>query len=137
MPRSLTFQFHNSSFEATLIKIDRSKIYGSVDIVTTDHEGADTDLFSLARDGRTLIGLGGTGSGYINKDGYWVETNERIAVDVEGDPMELIDSSFDAPIVLEQTVSEEMLTISNSPIAVVPWLILPLSSAIRMAIYGC
>jgi hypothetical protein len=68
MPRSLTFQFRNAQFEAELIKIDRSKIYGTVEVVTNDHEGAETTLMSLARDGRTLIGYGGTGAGYINKD---------------------------------------------------------------------
>jgi len=109
MPRSLSFQFRNAQFEAELIKIDRTKIYGSVDIVTSDHEGAEADLFSLARDGRTLIGLGGTGSGYVNKDGFWVETGERIPVDVEGDPVELIESSFNAPIALTETVDETAL----------------------------
>ena len=109
MPRSLTFQFRNAQFEAELIKIDRSKIYGTVEVVTNDHEGAETTLMSLARDGRTLIGYGGTGAGYINKDGYWVETGERIPVDVDGDPMELIESSFSAPIPLEKTVSDEDL----------------------------
>ncbi len=109
MPRSLTFQFQNAHFDCELIKIDRTKIYGSVDIVTKDHEGEKTDLFSLARDGRTLIGQGGTGSGYVNKDGFWVESNERIPVDVEGDPVELIESSFDAPIVLSEIVDEATL----------------------------
>lgn len=109
MPRSLTFQFRNAQFEAELIKIDRSKIYGSVDVKTHDHEGAEADLFSLARDGRTLIGLGGTGSGYINKDGFWVETGERTPVDFEGDPVEVVESSFAAPIELTEKVDEATL----------------------------
>lgn len=109
MPRSLTFQLGNSQFECPLIKIDRSKIYGSVQVVTKDHEDAEAELLSLARDGRTLIPLGGTGSGYVNKDGYWVETGERIPVDTDGDPMELIESSFAAPIALDKKVDEDVL----------------------------
>lgn len=109
MPRSLTFQLGNSQFECPLIKIDRSKIYGSVQVVTKDHEDAEAELLSLARDGRTLIPLGGTGSGYVNKDGYWVETGERIPVDTDGDPMELIESSFAAPITLDKKVDEDVL----------------------------
>jgi hypothetical protein len=109
MPRSLNFSFGKSTFECVLNKIDRSKIYGSTQIKTVDHEGNDTELLSLARDGRTLIGLGGTGSGYVNKDGFWVESGERVPVDVEGDPMELIDSSFDGVITLEDVVDETVL----------------------------
>jgi len=109
MPRSLTFQLGNSQFDCPLIKIDRSKVYGSVQVVTTDHENAEAELLSLARDGRTLIPLGGTGSGYVNKSGFWVETGERTPVDVEGDPMELVESSFSAPISLTQKVDEDVL----------------------------
>jgi len=109
MPRSLTFQLGNSQFECPLIKIDRSKIYGSVQVVTKDHEDAEAELLSLARDGRTLIPLGGTGSGYVNETGFWVETGERIPTDVEGDPIELVESSFSAPIALKTEVSEDVL----------------------------
>lgn len=109
MPRSLTFQFQNSKFECPLTKIDRSKLYGTTELVTKDHEDAESDLLSLARDGKTLIPLGGTGSGYLNKNGFWVETGERIPVDVEGDKIDLIESSFKSPIKLETKVSEEEL----------------------------
>jgi hypothetical protein len=109
MPRSLTFQLGNEQFECPLIKIDRSKVYGSVQVVTTDHEDAKAELLSLARDGRTLIPLGGTGSGYVNKDGFWVETGERIPVDTEGDPVDVVESSFAAPILLDTVVDEDVL----------------------------
>ena len=109
MPRALTFKFGADTFDCPLIKIDRSKIYGSVEVVTTDHENAEAELLSLARDGRTLIPLGGTASGYVNTDGFWIETGERTPVDAEGDPLELVESSFAAPIPLTQKVSEDVL----------------------------
>lgn len=109
MPRLLTFQLGNNQFECPLIKIDRSKVYGSVHVITTDHEDAEAELLSLARDGRTLIPLGGTGSGYVNKDGFWVETGERIPVDVDGDPIDVVESSFSAPITLDSKVDEDVL----------------------------
>lgn len=109
MPRSLTFQLGNTQFDCPLIKIDRTKVYGSVQVVTTDHQDAKAELLSLARDGRTLIPLGGTGSGYVNKDGYWVETGERIPVDVDGDPVDVVESSFSAPITLDTKVDEDVL----------------------------
>jgi len=109
MPRSLNFKYRTATFECELQKIDRGKIYGTVNIQTVDHKGSEVELFSLARDGRTVIGLGGTGSGYINKDGYWVESDERIPVDHEGDPMELYNSSFDETITLKESVDESVL----------------------------
>ena len=109
MPRSLTFQFGSNTFGCPLLKIDRSKLYGSIQVVTKDHQGEDTDLLSLARDGHTLIPYGGTAAGYVNKDGYWVETGERIPVDAEGDPLDLVESSFKAPIKLDNVVDEETL----------------------------
>lgn len=109
MPRSLSFQYKNSRFECELNKIDRSKIYGSVDVLTTDHEGAEADLHSLLRDGRTLVGYGGTGSGYVNAAGLWVESGERIPVDADGDPLDLIESSFKAEIKLNEIVDETTL----------------------------
>jgi len=109
MPRSLNFKYRTSKFSCELNKIDRKKIYGTVNVQTVDHEGSETELFSLARDGRTLIGLGGTGAGYVNKDGFWVESGERIPVDREGDPLELITSSFDELITLKDVVDENTL----------------------------
>ena len=107
MPRSLNFKYRTSTFECELQKIDRGKIYGTVNIQTVDHEGSEVELFSLARDGRTVIGLGGTGAGYINKDGYWVESGERIPVDQEGDPTELVNSS--ARAVATKTAKEKTM----------------------------
>lgn len=109
MPRSLSFKYRRSTFDCELNKIDRAKVYGTVTVKTVDHKGKKAELYSLARDGRTLIGLGGTGSGYVNKDGFWIESGERTPVDVEGDPMELIDSSFDTVITLKEVVDETVL----------------------------
>lgn len=109
MARSLTFQLGNRQFDLELLKIDRTKIYGSVEVITRDHEGEEAELLSLARDGRTMIPYGGTGSGYINADGFWVETGERIPVDADGEELDQVASSFDAPIKLKDKVSEEDL----------------------------
>lgn len=109
MARSLTFAIGRSSFEAELIKVDRSKLYGRVETETFDANGKACDLATLARDGRTLIPYGGTAAGYLNKDGKWVETGERKPVDVEGNELIEVPSSFDAPIKLSQTATAEDL----------------------------
>jgi len=109
MPRSLTFTAGKSSFEAELIKVDRSKLYGRIQTETFDNNGKECDLATLARDGRTLIPYGGTAAGYLNKDGKWVESGERKPVDVEGNELKEVASSFDAPIKLTRMASVEDL----------------------------
>ncbi len=109
MPRSLTFALGKAQFEAELNKVDRSKLYGRVETQTFDAFGERCDLATLARDGRTLIPYGGTANGYLNKDGKWVETGERKPVDVEGNELSEVPSSFDAPIKLSKKASVEDL----------------------------
>jgi hypothetical protein len=109
MARSLSFKLGRSTFEAEIRKIDRSKLYGRVQTQTFDANGAKCDLATLARDGHTLIPYGGTAAGYLNKDGLWVETGERKPVDVEGNELTEVPSSFDAPISLKKKASAEDL----------------------------
>jgi hypothetical protein len=109
MARTLTFTAGRSKFSAELIKVDRSKLYGSVSIETLDSDGERCDLATLARDGRTLIPYGGTAAGYLNTDGKWVDSNQRQPVDVDGEPLSEVPSSFDAPIQLKQTAAVEDL----------------------------
>lgn len=109
MPRTLTFTYQSTSFEAGLSKVERSKLYGSVDVVTRDAEGEICKLVSLARDGHTLIPYGGTAAAYLNTEGRWIQQSDRVPVDLEGGELAENPSSFDAPIKLEKTVPEETL----------------------------
>ena len=107
MPRSLKFSYNDSEFDCQLNKIDRSKLYGSVDVETRDLEGNRCGLATLANDGKTLIPYGGTAFGYINDEGLWVERSELSPVNLSGDELSLLPSSFDLTIALEQQVSLE------------------------------
>ena len=107
MPRSLKFKFGNTEFDLALNKVDRSKLYGSVDLETADHEGNRCSLATLANDGKTLIPYGGTAFGYINGDGEWVERSALTPVNLSGEPLALLPSSFDLTIELGETVAME------------------------------
>lgn len=104
MPRSLKFKFGNSEFALELNKVDRSKLYGSVDVETRDHEGNRCNLATLANDGKTLIPYGGTAFGYVNDEGEWVERSELSPVDLSGEPLTLLPSSFDLTIELSDKI---------------------------------
>lgn len=110
MPRSLKFSFNDKEFDCELNKIDRSKLYGSVDVETRDSDGNRCGLATLANDGKTLIPYGGTAFGYINEDGLWVERSELSPVNLNGEELALLPSSFDLTIGLDkQATLEEFL----------------------------
>ena len=107
MPRALKFSFENKEFECELNKIDRTKLYGSVDIETKDSDGNPCGLATLANDGKTLIPYGGTAFGYVNDDGLWVERSELSPVNLSGEELETLPSSFDLTIALDREASLE------------------------------
>ncbi len=107
MPRTLSFSLDNTVFDASIIKVDRSHLYGSVSIDTTDMEGLRCTVATLAADGKTLIPKGGTALGYVNPQGEWVNRDELQPVNLDGEPVEEVESSFDAPILLDKKCDPE------------------------------
>ncbi len=102
MARSLSFKIENATFDAEIIKVDRSHLYGTVNIETADMEGKRCGVATLAVDGKTVIPKGGTALGYINPDGEWVSRNQLQPVNLDGEPIEEVESSFDQPIELSK-----------------------------------
>jgi hypothetical protein len=72
-----------------------------------DEDGDPCELTTLAEDGKTLIGKGGTGIGYVDADGSWVDKSDLTAVDLEGNTIEPVPSSISAPISLGEKVDAE------------------------------
>lgn len=107
MPRSLNFEFGGKVFGLELTKVDRSKIYGDVSVETFDDTGKPCELVTLARDGKTIIAMGGTASGYITEDGDWVERDGLTATNANGDKLNTVPSTFDVTTALSREASVE------------------------------
>ena len=107
MARSLAFDFKGSEFALEIHKVDRSKLYGEVIIETLDPDGERCELASLARDGKTIIPMGGTASGYLNQDGEWVDRNALQPVNPDGEKLNEVPSSFNITTKLGEPVSIE------------------------------
>lgn len=107
MPRSLSFIFDAQTLDCELIKVDRKQLYGSVSIETRDENDAVCEVATLASDGKTLIPKGGTALGYVNQDGEWVSRADLQPVDLQGEPVDEVESSFDNPIELSKTGTVE------------------------------
>lgn len=107
MPRSLKFRLGEDEIDLEMNKVDRSRLYGSKEQVVLDEDENACDLATLADDGRTLIGKGGTALGWIDADGRWCDKSELTPINVDGDKVEPVKSSFGQTIKLFETVEIE------------------------------
>lgn len=107
MPRSLELTFGKDTFSREIEKVDRTKLYGSVELETLDTDGNACKLSTLANDGHTLIPYGGTAFGYVNPAGEWVDRSALKPVDQDGNELTLHPSSFDGPTKITEEVPIE------------------------------
>lgn len=111
MPRQLVLSLDGREFPVTLVKIDREKLYGSVEIEAFDEKGREAELRVLAADGKTLIDKGGTALTVVNEKGASVSRTELTAVDENGDQIESVPSSFNEPNPLDRATPDEYLAL--------------------------
>lgn len=107
MARTLELQYGKHRFAREIAKIDRTKLYGDVDVETLDADGKPCKLATLAQDGKTLIPYGGTAFGYVNADGEWIDRGDLVPVDANGNRMNEMPSSFSAPVEIDDEVDLE------------------------------
>ena len=103
----LVFELEGKEITCGMTKVDRAKLYGYVDAEVLDENGNPCELATLAGDGKTLIPMGGTAFAYVSPDGLWRNKSDLKPVDVDGDPIEPVKSSFKAPIPLTDQVTLE------------------------------
>ena len=122
MARPLTLSLDGEEYQISLVKIDRDKLYGSVDIEAYDEKGNEASLRILAADGKTLIDKGGTALATLTDKGDSVERNELVPVDAEGKPIEQVASSFGKTTPVEEaTIEDYFLQIIKSVYLVLPF----------------
>ena len=105
MAKPLQFEFAGAPIEFEMNKVDRGKLYGFKVLEVLDENGVPCELTTLADDGKTLIGKGGTGIGYLTADGNWSDKSQLKAVNLEGKEITPVPSSFAAPVKLETEIS--------------------------------
>jgi hypothetical protein len=92
--RALALNLDGQEFSVLLAKVDRSGLYGEVTIEAFNEKGDPAEIKVLASDGSTLIDKGGTALEMLNKAGDSLERGEIETVDLEGNPIEPVESSF-------------------------------------------
>ena len=90
-----------------MAKVDRARLYGFKETEVLDDQGQRCDLATLAQDGQTVVGRGGTAFGTLTVDGTWIEKNQLKPVDPAGQTIQPVPSSFAAPVPLVEQASPE------------------------------
>ena len=107
MAQALTFQFQGQEFACSIKKVDRAKLYGSVQLEVLDENEKPCELATLASDGKTLIPMGGTALAYLSPEGDWREKDALKPVDLEGEEIEPVTSTFKTTTDLVREASYE------------------------------
>ena len=107
MAKPLVFQWRDRQISFQMAKVDRARLYGFKESEVLDDQGQRCELATLAQDGQTVVGRGGTAFGTLTVDGTWIEKNQLKPVDPAGQTIQPIPSSFAAPVPLVEQVSPE------------------------------
>jgi hypothetical protein len=109
----LIFTFSGREMPAELRKVERSQLYGSVRTEVTDAQGLRCRLATLAGDGHTVIDTGGTALAYITADSQWAEKGALKPVNLQGEEVSPVGSSFKSTIDLSARATvDEFLSYS-------------------------
>lgn len=111
MAKPLVFSIDGTTIGFQMTKVDRAKLYGYKELLVLDENGQPCEMATLAEDGHTIVGKGGTGMGYLSADGNWCDKSDLTPVDLNGQPIQPVASSFAAPVSLgEPTTADDYLS---------------------------
>ncbi len=105
MARPLVVRLGDAEIPLHLEKVDRSRLYGWIDVEALDDKGRRCEIAVLGDDGRTVIPRGGRAIAYLAPDGGWCDKSALKPVDPEGKPITPVASSFSAPVPLGRKAS--------------------------------
>ena len=107
MARTLKFSIHDSEYPVVPTKIDRKKLYGWTETLALVDSGNECRLVCADESGTMIIPAGGTGFGILSANGKWYNRSQLQAVGENGEPADLIPSSFNVTIPLQRKVTPE------------------------------
>jgi hypothetical protein len=105
MAKPLCVEFRGQTIELQLEKIDRTKLYGYVETEVLDEAGKHCEVGTLTGDGHSIAGKGGTALAYLSQDGLWRKKTDIKPVDLQGNVIMPVKSTFDAKITLDKMAS--------------------------------
>ena len=107
MAKPLVFQWRDRQISFQMAKVDRARLYGFKESEVLDDQGQRCELATLAQDGQTVVGRGGSAFGTLTADGTWIEKTQLRPVDAAGQSIQPVPSSYAAPVPLVEHASPE------------------------------
>ena len=107
MAKEFIFILGGNTFAAAPVKLERKKIYGWSSLVATDRNGRICTAAYISPEDSLMIPAGAAKMATVDDNGLIVKKSDLIAFDAEGKALETFPSSFDSPIDLHQTATEE------------------------------
>jgi len=105
--KPLVLAFGGVEIPLALAKVERSDLYGFVEVETLDEKGRKCVLAALAEDGKSIIPPGGTAIASLSPEGNWLEKKSLIPTDTQGNRIAPVASSYAAPVNVEKTACIE------------------------------
>src|SRR6059058_2755552 len=105
MAKPLVLSFAGTEITFNLSRVERSDLYGFVETEALDEQDRKCMLATLADDGRSVIGSGGTALVTLSPEGNWLEKKSCVPTDSHGNRIMPVASSYSAPVPLEKTAS--------------------------------
>jgi len=104
----LKLSYEGSDLACGISKVDRRKLYGYIETEVVDSETEQVcSLATLAADGKTLIPSGGVALAYVSPKGLWKTKDELKPVDLEGEELSPVASTFKQQVELKETATVE------------------------------
>lgn len=107
MAKELTFHLGGNAFAAAPVKLERKKLYGWSSLVATDRDGRICTSAYISPEDSLMIPSGAAKLATVDENGVLVKKSDLVAFDAEGKALESVPSSFEAPIELTATATEE------------------------------
>ena len=107
MAKELSFTLSGTTFSAAPVKLERKKIYGWSTLVATDRDGRECTAAYISPEDSLMIPAGATKLSTVDESGNIVKRADLISYDMEGKVLDAVPSSFEAPICLAQTATDE------------------------------
>lgn len=113
MSKPLVVNLGGIDIPLDLSRVERSDLYGRIEVEALDAKGRRCTLATLADDGKTLIGTAGTAQAMLTPDGGWIEKSHLIPTDHEGKAVKPVPSSYAAAVPLAETATIDEYLLHN------------------------
>jgi hypothetical protein len=107
MAQPLIVKLGGTDFPLGLSKVERSDLYGFIEVEALDDKGRKCSMATLADDGKTIIASQGISLVTLTPDGEWLEKKTLIPTDGQGKTITPVASSYSAPVPLETRATIE------------------------------